>query len=272
MPAATADSVRQFDEFVANTSQVMAQVVDNVVANSKLGMELVEMTDDIAKHTKKVQSILSEIGAIAKQTNLLALNAAIEAARAGEAGRGFAVVADEVRDLSARTTQFSQQINALMQTMQHGRAPDRAGDPAHGRPGHDLRPGVEGAGGGDHSAPWSSRTPCAMRRSSRLSSGSVELAEQVNRAVTALAVPGHGFPVDAAYPAARRVAPESDDRPGQLSQGLRTDSADAMWSRRRPRCARKPRSWPRPSARWRASTGSNPVGQQAMSHGDIELF
>ena len=108
----------QFDEFVRDTSSVMQRVVDSVIGNSKLGMELVELTDKIARHAKDVQAILSEIGAIAKQTNLLALNAAIEAARAGEAGRGFAVVADEVRDLSARTTQFSQQINTLMQSME----------------------------------------------------------------------------------------------------------------------------------------------------------
>jgi len=113
-----ANSGQQFDEFVRNTSEVMQQVVDSIVANSKLGMELVELTDSMAQNTKDVQSILSEIGSIAKQTNLLALNAAIEAARAGEAGRGFAVVADEVRDLSGRTTQFSQQINALMNGMQ----------------------------------------------------------------------------------------------------------------------------------------------------------
>ncbi|MBI3525538.1 MAG: chemotaxis protein [Betaproteobacteria bacterium] len=107
-----------FDGFVKNTSNVMERVVDSIVSNSKLGMELVEVTDDIARRTQDVQNILSEIGAIAKQTNLLALNAAIEAARAGEMGRGFAVVADEVRDLSARTSQFSQQINALMLGMQ----------------------------------------------------------------------------------------------------------------------------------------------------------
>ena len=116
--SAEGNNTGQFDEFVRDTSSVMERVVESVVGNSKLGMELVEMTDNIAKHAKDVQSILSEIGSIAKQTNLLALNAAIEAARAGEAGRGFAVVADEVRDLSARTTQFSQEIQSVMQSMQ----------------------------------------------------------------------------------------------------------------------------------------------------------
>ena len=112
------ENSRQFDSFVQDTSAVMQRVVDSIVSNSKLGMELVELTESIAARTQDVQSILSEIGAIAKQTNLLALNAAIEAARAGEAGRGFAVVADEVRDLSARTSQFSQQINKVIEAMQ----------------------------------------------------------------------------------------------------------------------------------------------------------
>jgi methyl-accepting chemotaxis protein len=114
------DTASRFDEFVSHTSEVMQRVVDSVIMNSKLGMELVELTDRISKRAADVESILGEIGGIAKQTNLLALNAAIEAARAGEAGRGFAVVADEVRDLSTRTSQFSQQIAVVMKSMREG--------------------------------------------------------------------------------------------------------------------------------------------------------
>jgi len=111
------EAAAQFDAFVANTSDVMQRIVDSVIANSKLAMELVELTDSISKRAEGVESILGDISAIAKQTNLLALNAAIEAARAGEAGRGFAVVADEVRDLSARTSPFSQQIGTVREGM-----------------------------------------------------------------------------------------------------------------------------------------------------------
>lgn len=107
-----------FEGFVAETSGTMQRVVDSVVQNSKLGMELVELTDGVARETEGVRKLLGEIAGISKQTNLLALNAAIEAARAGEAGRGFAVVADEVRTLSSRTDDFSQQIVTLVDRVQ----------------------------------------------------------------------------------------------------------------------------------------------------------
>ncbi|MFT3931721.1 MAG: methyl-accepting chemotaxis protein [Spongiibacteraceae bacterium] len=103
-----------FQDFVEKTSETLSIFVQATVKTSQSTVVLVEGMDEIRSKVDAILDIIDEINGIAGQTNLLALNAAIEAARAGEAGRGFAVVADEVRALSSRSSGFAENIRALV--------------------------------------------------------------------------------------------------------------------------------------------------------------
>lgn len=113
-----ANAAQQADELVGTGSLVVKQTI---AALDQLASSVDQASDVIQKleqHTGKIGVVLDVIKGIADQTNLLALNAAIEAARAGEQGRGFAVVADEVRTLASRTQKSTEDIQEMIQDLQ----------------------------------------------------------------------------------------------------------------------------------------------------------
>ena len=106
---------------------IVASVVQEISEIAVSVAESARTVEELGERSGQISAIVGVIGDIAAQTNLLALNAAIEAARAGEQGRGFAVVADEVRNLAARTANSTREISEMVKSIQQGTAGAVAG-------------------------------------------------------------------------------------------------------------------------------------------------
>ena len=124
--ARSAGSAAEFAEQASRESRSGREVVGTTVeAINALAQEIERVAgviQELETHAVGIGSVVDVIKSVAEQTNLLALNAAIEAARAGEQGRGFAVVADEVRTLASRTQQSTQEIQTMIERVQGGAA------------------------------------------------------------------------------------------------------------------------------------------------------
>ncbi len=116
----TLNEIRHADSEAENVRSISLENKRTIEVLARDVEQAAEVINKLHQDSASIGGILDVIRGVADQTNLLALNAAIEAARAGEQGRGFAVVADEVRTLASRTQQSTQEINAMIEVLQAG--------------------------------------------------------------------------------------------------------------------------------------------------------
>jgi len=113
-----AEAADTADEYASNGRRVVESTINSIDTLAQQNQRIAEVIVSLNKKSESIGAVMDVIKGIAEQTNLLALNAAIEAARAGEQGRGFAVVADEVRSLASRTQDSAGEIESMISELQ----------------------------------------------------------------------------------------------------------------------------------------------------------
>ncbi|AFV85971.1 Cache 3/Cache 2 fusion domain-containing protein [Alteromonas mediterranea] len=116
----SSEAAHAADQDTRNSVSVLAETINDIQSQANDVDASVQVIAELAQASEEISGVMEVIRNIAEQTNLLALNAAIEAARAGEQGRGFAVVADEVRSLASRTQSSTEEIRIMIERLQQG--------------------------------------------------------------------------------------------------------------------------------------------------------
>lgn len=261
------DDDQSLSEFVVETEKLLNYFVEQVLKTSKDSMYLMHRIDDMSEKVEGVFSLLGDVKDIASQTNLLALNAAIEAARAGEAGRGFAVVADEVRKLSRKSDDFSEEISEL--TLDVKKALAAASEIVNKIVSADMNIALNGKKQvADMSVTMAKMDQHSKDVLAQTEQASVKIGSMVNQAVTSLQfedmctqLSSHiGYRIDAVFELSdlvdklhvARTNPELLDNYRELLVSIESSLAGL-----------KPKI---------ASVKHQAVSQQDLDDGDIELF